>query len=763
MSESDGLEEGLKAFLEESKELLELAEQTLLQLEDSPENTDLIGELFRSIHTIKGSAGIFGFDQVVAFTHVAESVMGRVREQALSLSNELISTLLDARDHIVILLECALNETDLPAEATTHGEQLLLGLKHFLVETTGDTSEVEASANIVVEVPSGEEEPSTNTFNEAASISEENTVVNDCWHLSLRFSQSVLQGGMDPSSFFRYLSTVGDVVTMTTIEEGLLDFMEMNPEDCYLGFEIDLESAASKEEIAAVFEFVEDDCSLHILPPHSALFKYKQLINELPEEKFYLGEMLVKSGALTYRELVEVLAAQDTLRQDLLANVSDEHNEHDKNNSKAVSSLGVIAIEKGMVSTPIVDAALEKQQQVKTAQLQQQQTIRVSPQKLGYLIDLVGELVIASAHINVQAKNNGDDTLIESGENMTWLVDQIREVSLGLRMVPIGDTFNRYKRIVRDLSKGLNKNIDFKIEGGDTELDKTVVEKIADPLMHMVRNAIDHGIETPDIRSAMGKPKTATLLLRAYHESGNVSIEISDDGRGLDREKILAKANQNGLLKDDKILSDQEVYRLIFEPGFSTAEEVSNISGRGVGMDVVRRNVESLRGQIDVSSTLGKGSAFTIRLPLTLAIIDGFQVNVAGISYIIPLGMIDECIELNKKIYDSGSGGNYINLRGEVLPYVRLKQLFDGSPQLYTSPLTTTTTSNNDRENIVVVQYAGKKAGLVVDELLGEQQAVIKPLGKIFKNLECISGATILGGGDVAMIIDVPKLLTLAN
>ncbi|MFT5085648.1 MAG: two-component system chemotaxis sensor kinase CheA, partial [Lentisphaeria bacterium] len=593
MNENDGLEEGLQVFVEESKELLELAEQTLLQLEYSPENTDLIGELFRSIHTIKGSAGIFGFEHVVAFTHVAESVMGRARDGEVSLSKGLISTLLDARDHIGTLLEAALSDTDLSAEAATRGEQLLLSLKQYLSEATQvEIAEGEVNSYLVPEVVVSEEEVITN---KAEKLSAEKHVASDCWHISLRFSQNVLQGGMDPSSFFRYLTTVGDIITMTTIEDRLPDFVEMDPEGCYLGFEIDLKSAATKEEIAAVFEFIEDDCTLHILPPNSALSRYRKLIGELPEEKFYLGEILVHSGALTLRELLEVLALQDTMRQDLITDDSEENTEDD-NSSQSVPTLGEIAVEKGMVSASIVDVALEKQQQVKTAQLQQQQTIRVSPQKLGNLIDLVGELVIASAHIKVQAKHNGDDTLIESGENMEWLVDQIRSISLGLRMVQIGDTFNRYKRIVRDLSKGLNKDIDFKLEGGDTELDKTVVEKIADPLMHMVRNSIDHGIETPDVRREKGKPETATLLLRAYHESGSVSIEISDDGRGLDRDKILAKAGQNGLIKGDKILSDKEVYRLIFEPGFSTAEQVSNISGRGVGLDVVRRNVEALRG-----------------------------------------------------------------------------------------------------------------------------------------------------------------------
>ncbi len=317
-------------------------------------------------------------------------------------------------------------------------------------------------------------------------------------------------------------------------------------------------------------------------------------------------------------------------------------------------------------------------------------------------------------------------------------------------MVQIGDTFNRFKRVVRDISKDLNKKIDLEISGGDTELDKTVVEKISDPLMHLIRNSLDHGVELPDVRVANGKPETATVKLEAYHDSGSIVIEISDDGKGLDPDVLIAKAIENEVISPNHNLSLAEIHRLIFAPGFSTAEEVTSISGRGVGMDVVNKNIDALRGQISVHSELGVGTSFTIRLPLTLAIIDGFQVQVGQSSYVIPLDLVDECIELGERESHTDRG-EYIDLRGEVMPYLHLSDVFGDTAE---------NSDEKHRNNIVVVQYAGQKTGLVVDQLLGEHQTVIKPLGQVFQNLKGISGATILGSGEVAMIIDVPALVS---
>ncbi|KFB66324.1 MAG: Chemotaxis protein CheA [Candidatus Accumulibacter vicinus] len=395
----------------------------------------------------------------------------------------------------------------------------------------------------------------------------------------------------------------------------------------------------------------------------------------------------------------------------------------------------------------VVEAAASRQSAISEKKAVEARLIRVQADKLDQLIDLVGEMVIAGAGAHLLAQRSGQSELMESTSVLLRLVEEIRDSALQLRMVQIGETFNRFNRVVRDSSRELGKDIDLVISGGETELDKSVVEKLGDPLMHLVRNAIDHGIESAALRAERGKPEKGTVQLNAYHDSGSIVIEIVDDGGGLPKEKIRAKAIAKGLIDATAPLADQEILNLIFEAGFSTAEQVTNISGRGVGMDVVRRNIQSLRGSVEVSTVEGQGSTFTIRLPLTLAIIDGFLTGVGQASYVVPLDSVVECIELA----EVRENRNYLNLRGEVLPFVRLRELFRiaGQPPL--------------RQNVVIVQYAGKKAGLVVDALLGEFQTVIKPLGVLFKQLRGIGGSTILGTGEVALILDVPALVELVS
>jgi two-component system chemotaxis sensor kinase CheA len=356
-------------------------------------------------------------------------------------------------------------------------------------------------------------------------------------------------------------------------------------------------------------------------------------------------------------------------------------------------------------------------------------------------------MVIAAAGARLLAQNSNDTELIEASLNIETLVEQVREGALRLRMVPVGDTFNRYNRVVRDMARDLNKKVELVISGSETEVDKSMVDKISDPLMHLVRNALDHGVESPEERQAQGKSEVAQVFLNAYHDSGSVVIEVADDGAGLDRDKILAKAIDRGLVSADHELSDHDIYMLVMEPGFSTADTVTNVSGRGVGMDVVKRNVEALRGIINIDSKKGVGTTFTVRLPLTLAIIDGFLVKVGSASYVAPLDLVYECLELSADDRKAIKSHSYINLRDEVLPLLRLRNVFDVSDEA------------SRRENIVVITYAGQRVGLVVDALLGEFQTVIKPLGKLFERLSGISGSTILGDGEVALILDVPTLV----
>ncbi len=700
-------------FLEEATDLLQVMEDSLLELEDSPGDPDLINAIFRAAHTIKGTGGVFGFEHVEAFTHVAESVLDKVRDGAIDIDEALVALFLKCRDHIGILVESAVNDEASPEDKViSNGAELLAGLEAYLGESVSESKVVSTGETPVEQIENG------------------HMVETNNWHISLRFDEDVLQNGMDPLSFLRYLKKLGSLVSVVTLYDAMPEMSELDPELCYLGFEIDLHSEADKETIEQVFEFVREMAQIQILPPRANVALYAEMIESLPDDGQRIGEILVACGALTQHELEKALEGQKAL------------------GDGEKSLLGDVLVKDKSVPKEIVDAALKKQEKSKKSS--GNRALRVDADKLDRLINLVGELVISGATTNLQAQRLEDERLLEATSQMNRLVEEIRDNALTLRMVQIGETFNRFKRVVRDVSKELDKNIDLVISGGDAELDKTVVEKIGDPLMHLVRNSMDHGIESAEERLAAGKSEQGTLTLNAYHDAGNIVIEVKDDGKGLSKERILAKAMEKGLIGSGQNMTDHEIYRLIFEAGFSTAEQVTNLSGRGVGMDVVRRNIESLRGSVDVDSTPGEGSTVTIRLPLTLAIIDGFLVGVGDSSYVIPLDMVIECIELDDEERQN-TGQGYIELRGEVLPYLRLRDVFDENQQ------------HPERESIVVVQYGNQRAGFVVDELLGELQAVIKPMGKILQGVRGISGTTILGTGDVAVILDVLNLVQRAT
>lgn len=713
------MDPGIQAFAEESHEMLEEIENILLKLEDDPDDSDLINELFRAVHTIKGASGLFGFDNVMHFTHTAESVMMRVRDGEIPITPDLLNLLLSCRDHMLSLVNIALDDNaSLDADVQSTDDNLSTQLHVFM---GGD-------------IPLEQEDQASITEQPEENASSEGDVNSSNWHLSLRFKEDVLRDGMDPLSFIRYMETIGDIEGLTVLSDNLPTAIEMDPESCYLGFEIQLKSEAKKEEIEEIFEFVQEECVIHILPPHSHIEKYIKLINELPEENLKMGELLRLSGALTERELTEALQEQAE--------------------DQGTPLIGDVVIEQGIVENKVVTAAVEKQKKVKASKARESQLIRVNADKLEELIDLIGELVISNAHTSLLVQKLNDSKLQESAAETSQQIEEIRDAALSLRMVQIGETFNKFRRVVRELSKDLGKDINLVIEGSETELDKTVVDKINDPLMHLIRNSLDHGIESPADRVAKGKSAQGTIKLTAQHDSGSIIIKITDDGNGLNKEKILAKALEKHLIPADHNLTDSEINHLIFAAGFSTADTVSNVSGRGVGMDVVKTNIESLRGQVEVESSPGKGSVFTIRLPLTLAIIDGFLVGVGQQSYVVPLDMVEECIsshDINDSLYKNS---NTIELRGQVIPIIKLSDVYHFSANNAYS-------DNKKRENIVIAKYGSQLVGLVVDELIGEYQTVIKPLGKIFQNLKGLSGATILGSGEVGLIIDVPALANL--
>ncbi|WFP49104.1 chemotaxis protein CheA [Methylomonas sp. EFPC3] len=710
MSIDAEMKAALVTFTIESLELLQDMEDGLLSLEDGEDPTERINSIFRAAHTIKGSSGLFGLDHIVKFTHVVESILDAVREGKLDVSSDLVAVLLPCCDHIALLIRAVVDgDVDENPDMTAAGDVLLAELRPFLDGNKAGPVATVASTQERVETSGGGEVETGN------------------WHISLRFGEDSLRNGMDPLSFIRYMTTLGSIVNLTTITSRIPAVEEMDPETNYLGFEIDVKSDAGKEALENVFEFVRADSIIHILPLESAIADYIELIRSLPEDDVFLGELLVKSGVLTKRELEDGLSKQKI----------------DSETSHQAQPIGEILVEQQVVQQPLVTAALEKQKQIKDNKARESQSIRVDAERLDKLIDLIGELVISSAGVNLRALQTAQSALLEATGEMMRLVEEVRDSALQLRMVPIGTTFSRFQRVVRDVSKELGKDINLVITGGETEVDKSVVEKIGDPLMHLVRNAMDHGIESAEVRHQKGKPSQGTLRLNAYHESGTIAIEVSDDGGGLNRERILAKAVEKGMVSADAKLSDQEVYALIFEPGFSTAAQISNLSGRGVGMDVVKRNVTDLRGSIEVDSAIGVGTTMRIRLPLTLAIIDGFLVGVGKSSFVVPLDRVVECVELTN---DTGHN-DYMDLRGEVLPFIRLRSLFGINEQ------------PPRRANVVVVDVAGAKTGLVVDRLLGEFQTVIKPLGKLFAHVQGLGGSTILGSGEVALILDVPVLV----
>jgi two-component system chemotaxis sensor kinase CheA len=707
------IDQAIPTFLLEARELLEQMEDGLLQIENGAGDSETVNAIFRAAHTIKGSAGIFGFDEVVGFTHTVENVLDRVRGNELAIDRPLAELLLASGDHIGTLLQRVADKAhDHDPVVNAIGHDLLGQLARF---TTACTLPAPAAATADIA-------PAATPAMERGG----DTAITGNWHVSLRFSREVLQHGMDPLSFIRYLGSLGDIEGIVTLQDALPALGELDPEACYLGFEISLKSEASHADIDGAFDFVRDDATIHILPPHSPLQAYADLLTALSPEPALLGEALLRCGTLEAAELERALAPAPT------------------------TALVPVVADEAPALPAVIDAAAPSSGGKPARDSGRAKTLRVDADKLDKLINLVGELVIAGAGANMIAGQLKARRMLEATSTMARLIEEVRDSTLNLRMVQIGETFNRFQRVVRDVARDLGKDIRLVINGAETELDKTMVEKIGDPLMHLVRNAMDHGIEAAELRVARGKPAQGTIRLDARHDSGGVLIEVSDDGNGLNRERILKKAIEKGLVGPQQHLSDEDVYKLIFAPGFSTAEQLSNISGRGVGMDVVKKNIEALHGSIEIDSVEGQGSTMRIRLPLTLAIIDGFLVGVGDASFVIPLDQVIECIKLPALERQTDPRRDYLNQRGQILPYTRLRDALD---------LPAGTDGRHTDRNLVVVQYGGKRAGLVVDSLHGEIQTVIKPLGRVFSRVQGISGSTILGSGAVALILDIPRLL----
>jgi two-component system chemotaxis sensor kinase CheA len=641
-----------KVFFEESLEGLDAMESALLALDDGGD-AELVHSIFRAAHSIKGGSATFGFPDMAALTHEAESLLDQVRDGRRAIDKSIIELMLRTVDCLRGMFDRAQSGQPL-ADADSEN------LKQQLAAAAGNS--VPATANKAAAKP-------------AASSG---------WIIQFRPHAGMLAGGNDPLRLLRELAALGQLVVEAQLDRvPTLDALD--PSECHLGWRMELTGAVSQDAIKSVFDWVEDECDLTIEP--------------------------LVAAAPPAAPAVEAVAA------------------------------------------PAASAGATRA----AASSNDAGSVRVAIDKIDGLIDLVGELVITQAMLDQFREEFDPSRLAMLQHGLAQLARHTRtlqESVMGIRMLPIGSVFNRFPRLVRDLSQKLGKQVKLDLVGEHTELDKTVLEKIGDPLVHLVRNAIDHGLETPDKRRAAGKGDMGTLRLEAFHRGGSIVVEISDDGAGLNRDAIIAKAVQKGLIKSGDELSDEAVGELIFQPGFSTAAVTTDLSGRGVGMDVVRRNVVDLGGNVSIKSRAGQGTTFTITLPLTLAIIDGLRAAVGGECYIVPLVSIVESVQLRADAVRSVTGGGELfRFRGEYRPIVRLHQQFG---------------CDNARQNIeeglvIVVEADGTQIGLFVDELVGQQQAVVKSLEANYRRVDGISGATILADGSVALIVDVAGLIRLQS
>lgn len=685
-----------QAFMDEANDLLAELETSLLELEETPDDRELVDRVFRAMHTIKGSGAMFGFDEIAAFTHDVETVFDKVREDRIQVSKDLLDYTLKACDYIKALLDGADSQD---AALKQNAKFVLEGLK-----TLSPDDDTPAGA------PSAEQHA-----NKAPTSNDKIT-----YHIRFKPHVDIFLTGTNPVSLLEELLDMGKGRVIAHCENvPPLDALEA--EHCHIWWDILLTTGETPEAVKDVFIFVEDECE--IVVREICRSSYIDFDEEVSAK---LGEILVERGDICKEDLEAVLEKQ--------------------------RRLGEILANEGLVSEEKVTAALEEQNTVRTMSEQKKKTdaasgIRVDADRLDDLVDLVGELVIVQAQLHELLKERNDPQLQVLSEQLEYLSDELRDGTLRIRMLQIGSTFSRFRRLVRDLSGELGKEIEFETIGAETELDKNVLERLKDPMVHLIRNSIDHGIETPAEREAAGKNSVGKIILSAEHSGGEVLIKLKDDGKGLNKERIRARAVERGIISPDAELSEKEIFELIFSPGFSTAEKVTNVSGRGVGMDVVKRSIDSLRGRILIDSKEGQGTTITVKLPLTLAIIDGLQVKVQEEYYVIPLSLVEECVELIFNDHSTGNGRQILNLRGETVPYIRIREWFEVGGD------------NPPIEQVVVTTVEGSRIGIVVDNVIGEHQTVIKSLGSVYRDVEGLSGATIKGDGSMALILDVPKLV----
>jgi len=741
MEQEDLVDKLRSIFRTEASELLEELETALLELEDANDDTDLVDRVFRSLHTLKGSGATSGFQELSEFLHEVEDLFSSVRDGKVAIDSTLIDITLQIKD----LVERYLDGED---QALSNGGDILEKLKHYLPRE-GDPAADASSAD-----------------------TQAGTAQNRRYTISFAPHEDFYRFGNDPLIYLDDLRALGTAV-VTAAPESIPTLDQLDPEAAYLQWTIELDTEVSEAEIEEVFAFVLDECDLSIKAHQAETASHEKesaqaakcwkLTFDTSEDKALdnqglqglIGE-LSKLGQLEFQKQPQPDAQARLIGpwQVLLKDCGAEE-------AEIRDAFLFTPIEPSLedVSAENVSSAEDKpatqvnDRNKKSKNADASESMRVSTEKLDRLVNMVGELVILKSQLSnaCQKVQAPPPELESSAEGLERLTLELRDLALDVRTNPIGHTFNRFKRTARDISRDLGKQVQVDIEGAETAMDKTVIDSLKDPLVHLVRNCIDHGIESPEDRAKAGKSEMGTLRLAAEQQGDSVRITVGDDGQGIDPVKIRAKAIQRGLMREDQQMPDEEVLQMIFQPGFSTKSEISQLSGRGVGLDVVRRQIEQLRGTVELASNPGKGSSITLTLPLTLAIIEGLLVGIDDDQYVFPLSMIQETFEFTAEQRLSKNKRNVVDHRGELLPYIDLRPLFGYNSE------------RPKREKIVIVEIEGQKLGLVVDIVIGNHQTVLKSLGWASSKAKIFSGSTVLGNGRVGLICDIPAIVERAG
>ena len=704
------------AFFEESFEALDSMEAALLKLDIGAPEPELINTIFRVAHSIKGGSATFGFSGIASFTHSCETLLDELRSGGMQVTVEISDLLLKTVDIMREMLRATQSKQEIDMQRAS---DVQFDVEAMIAKKNDKAPAAPAKAAAPA--------PAANTGTPSAAATAPAAAAARYWEINFRPYPELFARGNDPLRMLRELAEMGELQVKANLDS-LPTFGELDPQSCYLAWDLKLPGDVAEESIKNVFEWAEGDCDLTL-------------------------KLVDGAGAPATATTAAAEPATPSTSQAATASAPADG----ASASSGAAATAPTAPAVTAAATPSPTAAPAAAAPASVAAVGDSGSIRVSVEKIDELMNTVGELVITQAMLSQLGLNIEGPSAEKLRAGLAQLERNTRELQesvMRVRMLPISFVFSRFPRMVRDLAQRLGKQIDLKLTGEQTELDKTVLEKIGDPLVHLVRNSIDHGIEMPDARVAAGKSAAGTVHLDACHRGGNIAVEVSDDGGGLNKERILAKAKQRGLVGQNDVLTDDQIHDLIFLPGFSTADKTTDLSGRGVGMDVVRRNVKELGGKIELKSEQGKGSRFIITLPLTLAIVDGQSVAVGNETYIIPLISIVESMRLKETSISRLSGRSEVfSFRGDYLPIIRLHELFGVEPR----------TRSLHEGLVVIAEGDGRRIGLFVDDLLGQQQVVIKSLETNYGRVEGVSGATILGDGSVALILDVTGIITAAS